>query len=63
MVLQTLTRDGGPDEGEAERASLISENKDKNSMNSFIILQERENRLKIMVSFKLCIVPVAITSS
>ena len=63
MVLQMLTRDGGPDEDEVERVRLISEIKEKNSMNSFIILQEIENHLKIRGSFKSCIALVANSSS
>ena len=47
MVLQMLTRDGGPDEDEVERVRLILETKEKNSMNSFVILQEIENHLQI----------------
>ena len=62
MVLQMLTRDGRPDEDEAEQARLIPEVKEKNSMNSFIILQEREDHLEIRLSFRLCIVLLANTS-
>ena len=62
MVLQMLTRDTGPDEDEAEQAGSIPEIKEKNSINSFVILQEREDHLEIRLSFKLCIVLLANTS-